>query len=282
MRRPLAVLLTLVLCVVAALANSTKDCIDCDPVYGSYPNIQPSTTLITGAVPILVNRTYVVGYGEARMNPLWVCYRVYSTAQVGTAPDHGWRIDRRTEARVSDNDYKYTDYQRGHMAPKSVMYHCYGPEAVYDTFQLSNACPQQGELNNGPWGDLEDRVRNDYPLLFEEVWVIAGPIFDDANGQKYLAKDAAHCNTPQKPVEIPDAFYKIVIDETEEGLRALAFIMDSSEGYGYGEGNSIVERLSGFLVSVDEIEDKTGLDFFWEFDEATQDALERDPAESMW
>ena len=282
MRKSLAAFLFVLLLVPAVLANSAKDCVDCDPVYGSYPAIQASTTLISGAVPILVNRTYVVGYGEDRMNPLWVCYRLYDAAQIGAAPSHGWRIDGRTEARVSDNDYKYTGYQRGHMAPKSAMYHCYGSDAVYDTFQLSNASPQLGELNNGPWGDLEDLIRENYSIICEEVWVIAGPIFDDSNGQDYLRKDAAHCGTAQKPVEIPDAFYKIVIDEFGDEIRVLAFIIDRSEEYGYGNGNSIPERLSGFLVSVDEIEDRTGLDFIWELDDTAEAEFERTVIQQMW
>jgi len=102
MRKPLAVLLLVLFLASGALADSAKDCVDCAPVYGGYPAIQAFTTLISGAVPILINRTYVVGYGEDRMNPLWVCYRIYDVTQVGTAPSHGWRIDGRTEARVSD------------------------------------------------------------------------------------------------------------------------------------------------------------------------------------
>jgi len=162
------------------------------------------------------------------------------------------------------------------------MYHCYGSSAVYDTFQLSNVSPQSEELNNGPWKHLETLVRENYSISCDEVWVIAGPIFDDSNGQAYLAKDAAHCGNPRKPVEIPDAFYKIVIDEKDGEIRALAFIMESSEGYGYGEGNSIVERLSGYLVDIDEIEDRIGLDFLSDLDEAAEAELESDDTPSMW
>jgi len=281
-RKPVATFLLVLLLAFVAVADSRQTCTDCHPVYGGYPEIQPDASLISGVVPILVNRTYVVGYGENRLNPLWVCYRIYGAAQIGSAPSHGWRIDRRTEARVSDSDYKHTDYQRGHMAPKSAMYHCYGPGAVYDTFQLSNACPQLGELNNGPWGDLEDLVRENYSVTCEEVWIIAGPLFDDSNGRQLLTKDAEHSSSSQKPVEIPDAFYKIVIDEYGETLRVLALIIDNSEGYGYGAGNSIPERLSGFLVSIDEIEERAGLDFIWAMDETAEAELERAIAKQMW
>ncbi|MCK5828025.1 DNA/RNA non-specific endonuclease [Candidatus Bipolaricaulota bacterium] len=282
MRKTVVALLITLICSGAGTANSIKVCIECDPVFGSTPCVQDSTSLICGDVPVLWNRTYVVGYGEARLNPLWVSYRIYSVAPVGSAPSHGWRIDCRTDARVSDTDYKYTGYQRGHMTPKSAMYHCYGPAAVYDTFQLSNASPQLGEFNNGPWGDLEDLVRENYSISCSEVWIIAGPIFDDSNGCAYLTKNDEHTDSSQTPVEIPDGFYKIIIDKLKGEIRTLAFLMDHSETYGYGEGGSIVERLSGFLVSIDEIELRTGLDFFWELDATTQVLLESEPSLDMW
>lgn len=282
MRRALAVLLISLVCSWAALANSTKDCADCNPVFGNPPRVQDSTSLISGDVPILANRTYVVGYGEDRLNPLWVCYRVYGVVQSGSAPSFSWRKASQTKGQVADSDYKYTGYQRGHMAPKSAMYHCYGPEAVYDTFQMSNASPQLGELNNGPWGDLEDLVRESYSISCDEVWIIAGPIFDDSNGQEYLTKDDDHRDLTQKPVEIPDAFYKIVIDVLDGEIETLAFVMDSSEGYVCGSGGSVFERLGGFLVSIDEVEAKTGLDFLWELDDAIENGLESEPTSAMW
>ena len=57
--------------------------------------------------------------------------------------------------------------------------------------------------------------------------------------------------------------------------------MDHSETYGYGAGSSIVERLSGYLVSIDEIEEKTGLDFFWELDATISVLLEGEPSLDM-
>ncbi|MBE0636694.1 DNA/RNA non-specific endonuclease [Candidatus Bipolaricaulota bacterium] len=278
---PLAALLVLI-AIFPIHATTLQNCLDCHPVLGGLPCLSAGSGGVIGTLEVLENRTYVVGYSSARMNPLWVSYRVYGVEQEGAAPTYSWRIDSRTTARVSDTDYKYTGYQRGHMAPKSAMYHCYGSDAVYDTFQLSNACPQLGELNNGPWGDLEDLVRENYSISCDEVWIIAGPIFDDTNGRAYLAKDNEHSDVGQKPVEIPDAFYKIVVDEVDGQVRALALIMDADETYGYGTGDSIPARLSGFLVSIDEIEEKTGLDFFSKLDNGTQADLESEPAQAMW
>jgi endonuclease G len=161
------------------------------------------------------------------------------------------------------------------------MYHCYGWTAVYDSFLLSNASPQLKSFNGGIWKHLETLVRNDYSSSLGEVWVITGPIFDDSNGQQYLSKDVDHACCQQKLVEIPDAFYKIIIAELEGEVRALAFIIKHFEDYGYSQGGSTVERLSGLLFSIDEIEEATGLDFLSELDDTLEDDLEREPA-TMW
>lgn len=240
--------------------------------------------LSTEGMIVLESRAFVIGYDDTRMNPLWACYRVYGTTQSGSGKSRTWKADDRTEAQVSDDDYKHTegDYDRGHMAPKSAVYHCYGQTAVDDTYVLSNACPQWHPFNDGPWGDLEDLVRNEYGVRFDEVWIIAGPIFDDSNGQKYLTKDMDYTAWAQKPVEIPDAFYKIIIDMEAGSPRALAFIIDHDEGYGYGTGETIKERLSGFLESIDKIETATGLDFLWLLDDALEASLESLKVTSVW
>ena len=271
--------------LISTMAATTEDCSYCAAIFGGTPMARNENgALSTAGVIVLESRAFVVGYDDARMNPLWTCYRVYGTTQSGSGKSRAWKTDDRTGAQVSDNDYKHTagDYDRGHMAPKSAMYHCYGQTAVDDTYVLSNACPQWHPFNDGPWGDLEDLIRNEYSVRFDEVWIIAGPIFDDSNGQEYLTKDTDHAAWAQKPVEIPDAFYKIIIDMDADCPRAVAFIIDHNEGYDYGLGETDNERLSGFIVSIDEIETATGLDFLWLLDDAIEASLESLKAISLW
>jgi len=168
------------------------------------------------------------------------------------------------------------------MAPKATIFHCYGDNATRDTFVLTNACPQTPEFNNGPWKALEELVRRRYGLLYEGVWVTTGPIFDDCNGRTLLVKDEGHEDWCQKPVEVPDAFFKIIIDLQDGVPRALAFIINHDQGYGYGEGTTSTERLSVFLTSINEIESLTGLDFFWALENELEATLEASVADSMW
>lgn len=70
------------------------------------------------------------------------------------------------------------------------------------------------------------------------------------------------------------AFYKILVDVTESGgVRVLAFIMPQVASE---------DGVSVYLVSVDEIEGATGLDFLSLLDDGTEDQLEAGKAARLW
>ena len=167
MRKCVSLLLLLALACFAGLADDGKDCLDCKPVYGGLPIMVGSAYVPFESLTVLENRTYIVGYSESRMNPLWVSYRAYEVAGDGTAPDDfAWRIDCRTDSGVTYDDFTHTRYQRGHFAPKETMYDCYGTLGVFDSFLLSNTSPQIGGFNGGIWSALERRIREEYCEIF--------------------------------------------------------------------------------------------------------------------
>jgi len=262
-----------VLALVALAAFGEESCKD---YWSSTYAGLPRSDELDDEIIVLLNEGFVVGYSDIRMDPLWVYYRVcsadFSTA-VGGKP---WKSDCRTKTQVTTDDYKWTGYDRGHMAPNSAIAHCYNDEtdeAQRQTFLMSNVCPQLHAMNDGPWGDIEDWVRGNMGK-FGELWVIAGPIFDDSNGYQYLEKDAEHASLSQKPVEIPEKFYKIIVDEVAECVRVLAFIVPQEATYG--------EPIEIFLRSVDEIEETSGLDFLWELQDDLEEMLETATATALW
>jgi endonuclease G len=84
----------------------------------------------------------------------------------------------------------------------------------------------------------------------------------------------------QKPIEIPDAFYAILIDLEDTTPRALAFIMNHEVCS--SSAPSRKDRLTQFLRSIDEVELRTGLDFLWLLDDSVEERLESTPALTMW
>jgi endonuclease G, mitochondrial len=173
-----------------------------------------------------------------------------------------FETDLRTAARVAPADYTNSGYDRGHMAPNYAIATRYGEEAQRETFLMSNIVPQRHALNAGVWKQMEMNVATSYPARFGEVWVIVGPVF------------GSRAEKLRNGTVVPEAFFKIVIDESDGRVRAQAFIFPQETPAGAEAG--------GYLVSIDEIEQRTGLDFLPELPDTAEDALEAKRAERVW
>ena len=72
-------------------------------------------------------------------------------------------------------------------------------------------------------------------------------------------------------VDVPNAFYKIVVKKVGGKFSILAFLMPNEESNA---------PLSQFVVSVDEIERQTGIDFFENL--SNSEKLEQETNTSSW
>lgn len=72
----------------------------------------------------------------------------------------------------------------------------------------------------------------------------------------------------------------ILVDVEDTTPRALAFIMAHEECSTSGATRR--DRLAPFLRSIDEIEQRTGLDFMWLLDDQAEQQLETTAATAMW
>ncbi|MBN2647498.1 MAG: DNA/RNA non-specific endonuclease [Thiotrichales bacterium] len=218
-----------------------------------------------GVSHILRYDGFMLEYAEGLKNPLWVTYKVgpkrYSPGQRPSRFESEWF----SLSRVSHDDYTGSGYDRGHMAPNYVIASRYGRQAQLDTFIMTNITPQMPQLNQKSWQRLEELVANDFSDKFGDFWVVTGPIFGDE--PKHL-KNAS--------VAIPDAFYKILIRPSSEDqpANALAFIFPQT-----AKPNA---NLMSFVTTIDEIEARTGIDFFHQFDDAFENLLEASQTPEAW
>ena len=208
---------------------------------------------------------YSVGYDERRHNPAWVAYYVPpgQTHQNGDRPEK-FEIDYATSSKTRHEDYTNSGYDRGHMAPNYAIATRYGDQAQAETFLMSNVVPQRPDLNRGPWRELEMDVAGPggFANRLGGVWVITGPMYD---AQRAALKSG---------VEIPDAFYKIVVDELAGTPRALAFIMPQDA--------PLKAKPERYLTSIDEIERQTGLDFLTQLDDTLEERIESAREGALW
>jgi endonuclease G len=214
-------------------------------------------------IKILENIGYTVGYSESMKNPLWVAYRVFDVQHLGHGPrESRFLVDLRTKAKVKHDDYTNSGFDRGHMAPNYSIATRYGATAQKETFLMSNIIPQTPRVNQRVWESLEHKVATQYGRYFSEVWVITGPVFK---------KPVKRLDSG---VSIPSHYYKIIADENNGKLRVMAFLVSRS--------CPPYTRIKTYLVSVDCIEELTGLDFFPDMPVAEQEVLEAGTASRLW
>ena len=199
----------------------------------------------------------------------------------------GFATDDRTRARVAHRDYTGTGYDRGHMAPNHAIASRYGRRLSRRSDEQRHS-PEAGAEQGNLAKTGRDGSRK-WSQKLEEVWVITGPVFDD---------ERTYHGNGEAGIDIPDAFFKVVIDEApfdsrmtvheysdravapKRGIRpwhrprVLAFIVPQDV-----DGS---EPLTEFLVSVDWIEQKTGLDLMPEVPDDVEEAIESEIADQLW
>lgn len=203
------------------------------------------------------NAGYTAAYSETKLNPLWVAYRVPATQRTDACPRlRRFLTDDRTTSKVNHNDYTGAGYDRGHMAPSATIGSAYGCDAQNETYFMTNITPQLPGVNQRPWAAFEDVVSDEYAPRFGGVWVITGPVFD---------RDTVE--TLCSGVEVPVAFYTIVVREVDHRPEALAVVMTQDTAPGTPIGK--------LVVPIDDVESRTDLDFFSSLPDNVENAMER-------
>ncbi|MBR5118569.1 MAG: DNA/RNA non-specific endonuclease [Muribaculaceae bacterium] len=157
-------------------------------------------------------------------------------------------------------DYRDSGYDRGHMAPAGDMK--WDEQAMNETFYLTNICPQDDELNAGLWNDLEVKVR-EWAKRDKSLIVITGPIVD--NNPKTIGQDM--------DIAVPEAFFKVVLATKTQPMKAIAFICPNRACGG---------SLNKYAVSIDEVEKRTGMNFFNALPDDMEDKLESTCNPNQW
>jgi len=229
----------------------------------NYGGIPVPQSAFHDSILVLTNTGNLVGYCEAKKDPVWVCYRLFKVGSLHAPPrPQGFQVDVRTRARICQHDYSGSGYDRGHMAPNYAIALCYGEQAQMETFLMSNIIPQSPSLNRRVWEHLEQAEIREYAQRCGQVWVIDGPVFGAK--PRHL-----RCG-----VEIPEACYKILVEEEHGKPHVLAFIMPQSV--------TGTEPPTQYLTSVAEIERQTGLKFFGSLPADVRDQVEAKAGHGMW
>jgi len=211
---------------------------------------------------IIQHQYYVLCYDEEHEQAKWVAYKLTKRSIKGRAErEDDFRPDPKVPTEsASPNDYRGSDYDRGHLAPAADFK--LNKTAMSETFFMSNMSPQDPEFNRGVWRILEEKIR-DWVYNDDELYVVVGPVLKGGGFEKI----------GRNKVSVPAYYYKILLDFEEPEIKAIAFLMkneDTNKSPKY------------FAVSIDEVEEATGLDFFPSLPDDVEEKLESQVRKSQW
>ena len=185
---------------------------------------------------------YALEHDNKAKIPIWVAYTLSPKRAVGCAArTSDWDAEPSIKpgSRAEPKDYAKSGYDIGHMANNGDMR--WSLQVEEESNVLSNAAPQLPSLNRGPWKQLEDQTRAWAIGRNTDILVYVGPIYDT---QAPLTIGTNH-------VTVPDAFYKVLVDQ--KAKEVLAFIYPAGVTQG---------APGAFRVSLAEVQRKTRINFY--------------------
>ena len=218
---------------------------------------------VPGAADTIVEREgYALGYIEKHEQPAWVQYIMTAEEVSRRAAKRG--DDFRPDPDVptgsaTPQDYSRSGYDRGHLAPAADM--SFSVKTMSESFYMSNMSPQAPQFNRGIWSKLEKQVRH-FATKEKRIVVVTGPILP---AEKTITIGA-------NKVTVPQYYYKVIYDTTPPE-KMIGFVLPN-------KGSSA--DLRTFVVTVDRVEDLTGLDFFSAVPKEKQEQLERTITVENW
>jgi endonuclease G len=212
----------------------------------------------------LVEHTaYSLSYNEAHEQADWVIYDL-TKSEVETKKferkDNFKKDPSSNITSANTSDYSRSGYDRGHLCPAAD--NRWSEVAMNESFYMSNISPQSPNLNRRIWKTLEEQVR-EWALENEKLYIVTGPILKDG----FLKKIG------KNQVSVPKYYYKVIADLTGKDRKGIAFIFSNGENNG---------ELKYYPCSIDNVEKRTGFDFFYNLDNKIEQEIESDFNSEEW
>jgi DNA/RNA endonuclease G (NUC1) len=206
-----------------ALYSPSQRELSFDACTDEFPQERP---LALGLVPAsmkpvaLCSDAFAVLYSQTSKTPLVVVERLNASrlqdAQGEQRMDNFYpdpRIARTGRADLADYRGQHPAVDRGHQSPAADSP---TPQAMAQSFSLSNMVPQNPVNNRKVWNKIEQDVRKFARRAKGDVFVFTGPLFE-----------SGHDTIGRGKVWVPTHLFKLVYDVSSE--RAWAYVLPNAE-----------------------------------------------------
>lgn len=227
--------------------------------------------------------TYSLEWDNSKVANRWTCYTLYAdNSQSNTDRSDGFMPDPDAFNSSQLEDYSNSGFSKGHLCP-SADRQC-NEEQNLQTFYLTNMQPQWQNHNGVLWANMEALVRNYVAKAnttnaqCDTLYIVKAATITDKvtiNGVETEGIYQEKCNNK---LIIPKYFYMALLhyNKASNSYKAIAFwtlhenAKDTNKNYG------------DYAISIDELEKRTGIDFFCNLPDEIEKVVEAECDLTFW
>lgn len=234
---------------------------------------------------------YALEWNAEKKHAAWVAFSFDEiTCQDVVKRTDAWDKDPKLPADMQTDEaqHKSDGYDKGHICASEDR--VYSKEANEQTFYYSNMSPQMSSFNQGFWAALEKQVQKwgrSIPTTYDKVYLTKGGTMNNLllsfTGQ-VKASDGLFPTTDEngftpKGLACPKYYFMAILSEKGDTYHAIGFLIEHREDL---PKSPTATQLKDCAVSIDELEEKTGLDFFCNLPDVIEEEVESTYNENDW
>lgn len=213
---------------------------------------------------------YSAEYDCTKKHPRWVAFFFDNVNnQKNTKRSDAWGQNPNIPSQYQTNsgDYK-SPYNRGHLVASSDRY--LNRQANQQTFYYSNMSPQIIKFNGGIWNSMEQKVQSLGQGLnaSDTLYVVKGGKIDGT------VEDGTLIEYTGNHVAVPRYYFMALLSLRNGQYKAMAFYINQE--------NYTTSDIWSYAISIDALEQRTGIDFFHNLPNAVESAVESKYDKSLW
>lgn len=240
-----------------------------------------STILLTHYTTTSTGRqvmTYCLEYDKEKLHSRWVAFRFDGDTRArNVSRTDAWSDDPDLPSQyyIGTNGFGWT-YNRGHLCASADRLYSYDANA--QTFYMTNMSPMIGSFNQGYWVTLEGQVQKlgRDASFADTLYVVKGGTIADGQTLGVVERQNG------KQVAVPKYYFMALLKLKNGVYSSIAFWMEHKEvSYGY-DHQAPLSEIEGDAVSVNRLEELTGINFFPNLPDALEESVEAQNLPANW
>ncbi len=231
---------------------------------------------------------YALEWNAEKKHSAWVAYSFDAvTSKITIDRTDSWAVDPglSTAMQTTEEDHKNDGFDKGHLCASYDR--VYSKEANEQTFYYSNMSPQIASFNQGFWASFEGLVQDwARSNKYDKVYLAKGGTIDQLLINYVDSSKNQWTNDKGFTVHglaCPKYYFMAILSEKDGAYHAIGFWMEHRDDYGYSNGKyASSEVMKTYAVSIDKLEQLTGLDFFCNLPDDVENQAESAYSESDW